>query len=200
MGTEKVVIIGSGPAGWSAAIYAARAESQPAGVRGGDHRREPHRGHAAAGTVEPDDRSGELRGLSGRHLTAYLDSAIEQPVRRDHGPAFGTRRQRPGADGADAAAGQELRHADHHRRHREGRFPVASVCADALGGEQTKTETGDRGHRRPGELPGPAVGRTRSRTAASARARCATVRCRGFATSRWWWSAAAIRPSKKRPT
>ena len=28
-GREKLVIIGSGPAGWSAAIYAARAQLQP---------------------------------------------------------------------------------------------------------------------------------------------------------------------------
>ena len=29
---EKVVIIGSGPAGWSAAIYAGASQSEPAGL------------------------------------------------------------------------------------------------------------------------------------------------------------------------
>ena len=43
---EKVVIIGSGPAGWTAAIYAARANLQPLVYRGlRDLGREPHQRH-----------------------------------------------------------------------------------------------------------------------------------------------------------
>ena len=41
--------------------------------------------------------------------------------------ALEARRQRAGADGADAAAGQEFWHADRHRRHRRGRFQPPAV-------------------------------------------------------------------------
>ena len=57
---EKVVIIGSGPAGWSAAIYAARANLKPLAVR--RHAAARHDSPGAAGLYH---RSRELRRLSG---------------------------------------------------------------------------------------------------------------------------------------
>ena len=44
---EKVIIIGSGPAAWTAAIYAARAELQPLVFEGGHDRGKPPGRHPA---------------------------------------------------------------------------------------------------------------------------------------------------------
>ena len=112
-------------------------------------------------------------------------------------PRGQARRHRPRADGADAAAGGQLRHADHHRRRGRSRSAAPAVrrCARSKATSTKRTRS---------SLP-PARGRItwacrrkrHSRIAASAPAPCATARCRGSATSRSSSSAAATRPSKR---
>jgi len=46
-GREKLVIIGSGPAGWSAAIYAARAQLQPLVYEGAISEKNRRTSHSA---------------------------------------------------------------------------------------------------------------------------------------------------------
>jgi len=50
-GVENIVIIGSGPAAWTCAIYAARANLAPLSIRGHSQREPPSR-HAAYGSAQ----------------------------------------------------------------------------------------------------------------------------------------------------
>ena len=116
---EHVVIIGSGPAGWAAAIYAARANLQPLVFEGAETEENRVAGTLPLGqlnlTTEVENYPGFPSGL----LHGYIRSAVEksrvetylEPLEEHR-----ARRHRPGADGPDAAAGGELRHADRHRR------------------------------------------------------------------------------------
>jgi thioredoxin reductase (NADPH) len=74
---EKVVIIGSGPAGWTAAIYAARANLEPL-VYEGDPGYDVNRiqGTAPLGQLNLTTEVENFPGFPAGDLEGYLDHAI----------------------------------------------------------------------------------------------------------------------------
>ena len=70
---EKVVIIGSGPAGWSAAIYAARAELQPLVFEGAITEENRIAGTLPLGQLNLTTEVENYPGFPAGNLEAYLD-------------------------------------------------------------------------------------------------------------------------------
>jgi thioredoxin reductase (NADPH) len=79
---EIVVIIGSGPAAWSAAIYAARAELQPLVFEGAITEANRISGTLPLGQLNLTTEVENYAGFPAGDLEAYLDSAIDPEVRQ----------------------------------------------------------------------------------------------------------------------
>lgn len=83
---EKVIIIGSGPAGWSAAIYAARASLEPLLFEGAITEENRLAGTLPMGQLALTTEVENYPGFPAGHLETYLDDAIDGNRRRIMAP------------------------------------------------------------------------------------------------------------------
>jgi thioredoxin reductase (NADPH) len=74
---EKVVIIGSGPAGWTAAIYAARANLQPLVFEGAITEKNATQGTLPLGQLNLTTEVENYPGTPAGDTRAYLASALK---------------------------------------------------------------------------------------------------------------------------
>lgn len=95
--TEKVVIIGSGPAGWTAAIYAARAELNPLVIEGAITEDNRQKGTLPLGQLALTTEVENYPGFPAGDLEGYLDNSIEK-----------SRRQYMAPHGKEGVSGPEL--------------------------------------------------------------------------------------------
>ncbi|QGJ71487.1 Thioredoxin-disulfide reductase [Planctomycetales bacterium 10988] len=86
---EKVVIIGSGPAGWSAAIYAARAELSPLVFEGAQTNENQQNGTLPLGQLNLTTEVENFAGFPHGDLSGYLDSALPKKIRSIMAPHSG---------------------------------------------------------------------------------------------------------------
>jgi thioredoxin reductase (NADPH) len=75
---EKCVIIGSGPAGWSAAIYAARANLQPLLFTGAETDENKTMGRFPMGQLAQTTEVENYAGFPAGRMKAFLESAITE--------------------------------------------------------------------------------------------------------------------------
>jgi len=87
--SEKVIIIGSGPAGWTAAIYAARASLEPLVFEGAITYENQMAGTLPLGQLAMTTEVENYPGFPVGNLEAYLDNAIEPKRRAMMGPHAG---------------------------------------------------------------------------------------------------------------
>src|SRR5436190_266163 len=84
---EHVVIIGSGPAGWAAAIYASRANLEPLVFEGAQTEENRIRGTLPLGQLSMTTEVENYPGFPGGDLSPYLKSALPEhlvPFRDPH--------------------------------------------------------------------------------------------------------------------
>jgi thioredoxin reductase (NADPH) len=86
---EHVVIIGSGPAGWTAAIYAARANLKPLVFEGAISMENQTKGTLPLGQLNLTTEVENFPGWPAGNLGAYLDSSIDPAVRKYMPPHHG---------------------------------------------------------------------------------------------------------------
>ncbi len=84
--TERVTIIGSGPAGWTAAIYAARANLEPVVYEGAFNEDNRQKGTLPLGQLALTTEVENFPGFPAGDMTAYLDSSIDDSKRRYMAP------------------------------------------------------------------------------------------------------------------
>jgi thioredoxin reductase (NADPH) len=81
LATEKVVIIGSGPAGWAAAIYTARAELKPLVFEGAITETNRMSGTLPLGQLNLTTEVENYPGFPAGNLEPFLDNSLPAPVR-----------------------------------------------------------------------------------------------------------------------
>lgn len=86
---EKVIVIGSGPAAWTAAIYTARAELQPLVFEGAETEENRLAGTLPLGQLALTTEVENYPGFPAGKLQEYLDSAIDPAKRRYMSPHQG---------------------------------------------------------------------------------------------------------------
>lgn len=86
---ERVVIVGSGPAGWAAAIYAARANLRPLVIEGAITEENRLKGTLPLGQLALTTEIENYPGFGAGRLDEYLDSAIDKDRRRYMPPHTG---------------------------------------------------------------------------------------------------------------
>ena len=78
---ERLVIIGSGPAGWSASIYAARAQLEPLCFEGAITEKNRMSGTLPLGQLALTSEVENFAGFPAGDLGAFLDSALPKDRR-----------------------------------------------------------------------------------------------------------------------
>ena len=86
---EKLIIIGSGPAGWSAATYAARAQLQPLVYEGAISEKNRMAGTLPLGQLALTSEVENYAGFPHGNLGAFLDSALPPERRQMMAPHAG---------------------------------------------------------------------------------------------------------------
>jgi thioredoxin reductase (NADPH) len=84
--TERVVIIGSGPAGWTAAIYAARANLEPIVYEGAFNEDNRQKGTLPLGQLALTTEVENFPGFPAGDMTSYLDASIDEKKRKYMAP------------------------------------------------------------------------------------------------------------------
>jgi thioredoxin reductase (NADPH) len=86
---ERVVIVGSGPAAWAAAIYTARANLEPLVFEGAQTEDNRLKGTLPLGQLNLTTEVENYPGFPAGNLAAYLDSAIDEKERKFMAPHSG---------------------------------------------------------------------------------------------------------------
>lgn len=85
----RITIIGSGPAGWTAAIYAARANLEPVVYEGAFNEDNRIKGTLPLGQLALTTEVENFPGFPAGDLSSYLDSSIDDDKRRYMAPHAG---------------------------------------------------------------------------------------------------------------
>ncbi|MEZ6060783.1 MAG: thioredoxin-disulfide reductase [Planctomycetaceae bacterium] len=84
--TERITIIGSGPAGWTAAIYSGRANLEPLVFEGAFNEDNRLKGTLPLGQLALTTEVENFPGFPAGDMTAYLDSSIDESKRKYMAP------------------------------------------------------------------------------------------------------------------